>query len=552
MSKTKNLSRRDFIKTTAVGVGAATLAGLGSKEVNAKAPSITWDKEADVVVLGYGGAGAVAAITAADKGAKVLIVEKMPENAHYPNTKMSGGSGHYAKDPVDAAAYFKAAAFGIGLPKELGDPPEAYPNYPPELVDGIVDVWGKGVTETAGFMRSIAPSLEVNETIPSKDFPTFPGGKTYGYAGYVPTYGVVTKTAGQTLFKALSDAVNKRGIEIFWNSPAKRLIKDESGEIYGVVATRQGKDINIKAKRAVILTTGGFEYDEELKKAFIPGWKWVFIGNPANTGDGVRMAMDSGALLGHMYHNAARVVCGAMLKELGTGVRARCNAPGMILVDNYGRRYANEDQTDTSPQRYQFYNLVIHLNPTTLDYQRIPSWLIFDEKTRKLGPIITTTYGVHAVGIYKWSNDNMAEVDKGWILKGNTLEELAANMAKQPDCQGRMSAKSMVESVNQFNQLCKGGKDLDFGRKTALVPIEAPPYYATAMYPGGPNTEGGPIRNAKSQVMGMFKKPIPRLYAAGELGSVWSFAYQCGGNIAECIIFGRIAGENAAAEKPWG
>ena len=81
--------------------------------------------------------------------------------------------------------------------------------------------------------------------------------------------------------------------------------------------------------------------------------------------------------------------------------------------------------------------------------------------------------------------------------------------------------------------------------------MDTPPYYAIAMYPGGPNTEGGLVKNAKSQVLNVYGKVIPRLYAAGEIASSWSFLYQIGGNIAECIINGRAAGKNAAAEILW-
>lgn len=549
MEGKKGIGRRDLVKTTAVGV--ATLAGLSSKESQAKGPARKWDKEADVVVVGFGGAGAVAAISAHDKGAKVLLLEKAPENAHYPNTAMAGGNSHYAKDPEDAEAYFKAAAFGVGLPPGFGDAPEVYPNYPKGLADDIAKVWGKEVCQTADWMKKLDPSFEYEVSIPTKDFPSFPGGKQYGHFLTVPKNGVVEKTGGQTFFKYLTDAVKKRKVEILWETPGKKLIHDGQGEVYGVIASRKGKDMAIKARRAVILASGGFENDQELKHAFLPGWKWVFIGNPLNTGDGVRMAMHAGAMLGHMHHNAARVVCGAMFEEIGTGFQAPCNRPAMMLVDNYGRRFANEDHMETSPQRYQFYNLVIHLDPTKLEYPRIPSWMIFDEKARKKEPIVRTFFGAHAVGLYKWSNDNTAEIEKGWILKADTIDDLAGKIAKQPDGHGRMDAGALKENIDKFNHACKEEKDSEFGRKRGLVSIDTPPFYATAMYPGGPNTEGGPVRNAKAQVIDTQGKPIRRLYINGELGSVWSFAYQCGGNIAESIIFGRIAGVNAAAEKPW-
>lgn len=554
-AKKRSATRREFIVgTTAAAAGMAVGAAAGSltfpRVVEAR-PWLPekWDYEADVVVVGYGGAGAVTAITAHDKGTEVLILEKNPADKHTPNTKMCYGLVHYTENPTNAEKYFKALAFGEGLPPEMGDFTESYPRYPKDLAEEIARVWVEGLGQTADWLHSLGLDLE---TATSMAFPTFPGKEDYITLSIVAKVGVVEKSGGQTLFKHLSDAVDERGITVLWETPGKQLIHNGQGEVFGVIAQHLGKEITIKARRAVVLTTGGFEYDEELKNEFLPGWKWVFIGNPGNTGDGIRMAMGVGAALGHMHHNAARVITGAMVDEIGTGFMSEMNPPGAIIVDNYGRRYANEDWTQNDPQRYQFYNLVVQYDPTKLEYPRIPSWFIFDEKVREKGPIIYTFYGAHAIGLYKWSQDNRAEIEKEWILQGDTVEELASKIARQPENHGRMDAAVLKETIARFNQLSETGKDTDFERlPEKLGPLNTPPYYATALYPGGPNTEGGPIRNAKAQIISSLGKPIRRLYSAGELGSVFSFAYRGGGNISECIIFGRIAGENATAETPW-
>ena len=168
-----------------------------------------------------------------------------------------------------------------------------------------------------------------------------------------------------------------------------------------------------------------------------------------------------------------------------------------------------------------------------------------------MAPIIPF-YGAHATGLYKWSKSNRTEIEKGWILQGDTIEELALKIARQLENHERMDAANLRETITKWNKYCEVGEDADFERAiTTLGPIDTPPYYATVMYPGGPNTEGGPIRNAKSQIISILGNPIRRLYGAGEMGSVFSVTYEAGGNIAECIIFGRIAGKNAAAETPW-
>jgi hypothetical protein len=548
--KTRNVSRREFIKGAAAVTASVAAAGvLGTRGVYGAAPAPVpdkWDMEADVVIVGFGGAGAVTAMAAKDAGAEVLILEKQAQAKHTSNTQMCGGLCHQASDPIEAAKYFKAVAFGMGLPKGIGDPPSTYPHYPKELVEDIAKAWGEGVTKTMDFLKSIGPVEFTNVTMPGPAFPSFPGANKYG------TFSVVG--GGVALFKLLEKGVSDRKIKVVWETPGETLITNDKGEVIGVVARQGSKDINVKARRAVVLTAGGFEYDYELRSEFLPGWGWAFMGNPDNTGDGLRMAMGVGALLGHMYHTAARVVPGGpIVKEVGTGIMCRVSGKGMLLVDNYGERYINEEFTGKDPERYQFYNRAIVYDISKLEYPRIPSWFILDEKARKAGPLATLSYGAHAVGLYKWSQDNSEEIKRGWLIKADTIEELAKKIAANPDNNGRMDAKVLADTIAKFNKYSVEGKDPEQNRDPkTLGALETPPFYAMADYPGGPNKEGGPIRNAKSQVISVTGKPIARLYSGGELGSLFSFAYQGGGNIAECIIFGLIAGKNAAAEKPWG
>jgi succinate dehydrogenase/fumarate reductase flavoprotein subunit len=151
---------------------------------------------------------------------------------------------------------------------------------------------------------------------------------------------------------------------------------------------------------------------------------------------------------------------------------------------------------------------------------------------------------------YVWSFDNREEIDRGWVIRANTIEELAGKISADPDNGGMMSPAALRATMNRYHEHCQTGEDVDFGKpKEWLQSIQDPPYYAVKLWPGGPNTQGGPKRNTGGQSLRVDNTPIPRLYAAGELGSVWGMLYQRGGNIAECIAFGRIAGMNAAAEK---
>jgi len=107
------------------------------------------------------------------------------------------------------------------------------------------------------------------------------------------------------------------------------------------------------------------------------------------------------------------------------------------------------------------------------------------------------------------------------------------------------------ETVHKWNACCVEGKDAEFGRPFLdLVSLNTPPYYSVKLFPGGPNTQGGPRRNSRAQVMTPFGDPIPGLYAAGECGSVFGMLYPVtGGNLAECIAFGRIAAEKVVEES---
>jgi len=173
--------------------------------------------------------------------------------------------------------------------------------------------------------------------------------------------------------------------------------------------------------------------------------------------------------------------------------------------------------------------------------------MVFDEAYRKSGHIgkATADWDVCHGNLYDWSDDNLREVEKGWIRKADTLAELATLIELPSDV--------LEATVARFNAFAAKNEDPDWGRgRDTLAALLAPPYYAMELTPAFVNTQGGPRRNEAAQIMGVDGSPIGRLYSAGELGSIYSFLYQGGGNIGECFAFGRIAGRNAAKEKPLG
>jgi succinate dehydrogenase/fumarate reductase flavoprotein subunit len=143
--------------------------------------------------------------------------------------------------------------------------------------------------------------------------------------------------------------------------------------------------------------------------------------------------------------------------------------------------------------------------------------------------------------LYDWSPDNSKEIERGWIIRADTSQELARRISVNPD--------ELSKTVKKYNSYCEQGEDPEFGRDPeSLLPLRNPPYYAMPLWPGGPSTHGGPRRNAKAQILNLDGNPIPRLYGAGEFGSIHGMLYYAGGLVGECIAFGRIAGENAIRE----
>jgi succinate dehydrogenase/fumarate reductase flavoprotein subunit len=211
-----------------------------------------------------------------------------------------------------------------------------------------------------------------------------------------------------------------------------------------------------------------------------------------------------------------------------------------IILDKTGKRYMNEYAPyvqDTGHRPMQFYD------PITQSYPRIPSRLIFDEEARKLYAIGSVTYNDRDASFH-WSQDNLKEVDLGILGRADSVAELAAK-----NC---LDAGVLQASLDQWNACCRKGEDEDFRRPpSSMVEIKTPPFYFGEIWPVVSNTQGGPVHSAKQEILNSFGEPIPRLYAAGELGSAFGHLYMSGGNLAECFVGGRIAGRNAASVPAW-
>ncbi len=529
-------------------------------------PKSTIEHHANVVIIGFGAAGGCAAIAAHDAGVETIIIEKQPEAKHYSNSRMSGGGFHSPSTEGDfesIKAYAKAMFSGENLPHKLE-------GEQPEFSDDLAHAWATYAPQNQAFMQGLDPQFKTFSSAGAA-FPEFPGADRAGYACLRSTYMSSTydaalagitkdaakplKESGEAFHTCLLTGVQSRSIPIHYSTAAQSLRVNDDGVVTGVEAERDGQRVIYHARRAVIITCGGYEYNVRMRKAFLdgPGKEgWAFYGTPANTGDGIRMALKIGAALSKIGSVAGRVICA--IPERRNGLKIGLNTssvgkPNEIVVDNLGRRYAAERRITKDPSRYIFYKEALQFDTVTLSYPRIPSWMIFDSMLFESGPLVGTAAA--AYNDIDWDKGNLNALRNGWILQGATIAELAEKIRAHPDNREMMDAGALTQQVETWNRYCAAGNDPDFNAEPdTMGPVNKPPFFAIPLYPGGPNTKGGLRSNARREVLDWDDKPIARLYAAGEINSVFQFVYQGGGNLAECIVFGRIAGANAAAETP--
>lgn len=482
-----------------------------------------WDRQADVVVVGFGAAGAAAAITAYDAGATVILLEKAPFGQEGGNTRVAG-QGYLNTSSVEKAIAYLQALCG-----------------PYRVPDNMVRVWAEEMGRNNAWVASIGGDPQEHQHQPvGIEFPELPGSDCVHKFHHGPVVGY-----SQT-WEMLARGVRARAIDILYETPGKTLIQHGvTKEILGVTAEREGRPYHVKANRAVVLTCGGFENNQEMIRNYLPGLPYCYTsGSPYNEGDGIAMAMAVGADLWHMNNYAGPSMALKVPEFRATFSMvplhfAKHPPGGMIVVGPDGKRFADE-KYKTSHGKIKIAGRWAPL-PTPC-----PMFMIFDHVLFASGPLYDKeprSGWNPVVERYDWSPDNGKELAQGWIKQASTVKALARILGLPPT--------ELEETVARWNAHCQAGADADFGRTKMLCPIQEPPFYAVELSPAMLNTQGGPRRNARAQIVRPDGTPIPRLYSAGELGSIYSYLYQGTGNIGECFAFGRIAGRHAAAELPW-
>jgi succinate dehydrogenase/fumarate reductase flavoprotein subunit len=505
-----------------------------------------WDDAYDVIVVGYGYAGGVAAIEASDAGAKVLLIEKMPDPGGI--SICSGGNVRFARDAHAALAYLKATCAGT-------------------TPEDVLAVLADGMTKLIGYFEYLAKpcGAVVASRITGGNYP-FAGGETLGYAFIdsvpefdpatrypgVNSYVPIRRAAGVRLFKVLEDNVAMRGVTVRLETVGERLIMDADGEVRGLVIGTAAGTRRVKARRAVILTCGGFEADAEMQLQHWQGQPVLPAAFSGNTGDGIRMSQDVGAALWHMWnyhgcygfrHPDPAYPFAIRVKRLpdwmpGKPPREDVKMP-WILVDQDGRRYMSEYppyMQDTSHRPMALYD------PLKQRYPRIPSYMILDSTTKGTWPLGSPTFNDRRLS-FDYSPESLRQLEDSILTRADSIDELAAEM--------KVEEATLRGTLDRWNALCAAGADVDFHRPTpSMMTIDAPPFYFAQVWPVVSNTHGGPVHNVHQQVIDVYGAPIPRLYAAGELGGVFGHLYLGGGNLAECFVGGWVAGRHAAGLAP--
>lgn len=524
-------SRREFLTGTAsvaalAGFGALANTGIALADETGNeggeytfADTIAWDGEYDVVVVGFGAAGAVAACYAADAGAKVLLVDKAPLGREGGNSRYCGQIILSSDDKDAMFAYNKAMAGDFATDDEL------------------LDVYAEGLTHTHDMLRDFFGVAEENFLDWKEDasiqpligmfapeYPELEGSDKLHIL--TVTHNVCNSALWKTYRnKVLSMSDN---IDVWYGSPAVELHQDPvSKTVIGLTIEREEELLNIRALNGVVLACGGFENNPQMVEDYLGITKSAPAGSTYNTGDGVKMVTGVGADLWHMEaYEGNCFLLGGISFNVGQGFHAKClNDPrtmngSIIVVGTNGERYLREDILNRHGHVPSNGDWVNPKRPRN-------TYIVWDEAQNAL---LGEYYAIPAEF-------------QDQVVVADTLADLEVALG--------MDEGKLQQTVTDFNRMAEEGYDPAFFRAPeSMVAFGAEgPYYAIEMIQAFLNTQGGARRNARSEVMGTDGNPIPNLYSAGEFGGMTPYQYNGGGNMAECLIFGSIAGINAAAPK---
>ncbi|MFW0787831.1 FAD-dependent oxidoreductase [Gordonia sp. CPCC 206044] len=547
-----------------------------------------WDREVDFLVVGSGAGGLTGALTAAHAGLSTVIIEKA--SVFGGSTALSGGGVWIPNNPVlrregivDSRQSVRAY-----LDSLVGDhvPPEnidAFIDAGPEMVEFLENVgphmrfqWCPGYSdyhpENPGGRaegRSIEPlpvdlkRLGADEEllrpaalatppglfITSKDFVslnmvmrTWKGRRTALATGLRAIKALVLRrhmdTLGRALVARLRLAVNDAGVPLLLDTPMQSLITDESGTVIGVLAEHRGEPVRIHARAGVLLATGGFEHNHEMRKRNLPtgGRDDYSAASADNTGDGIVAGVKAGAAT-DLMDDAWWMPSFQRPDGINQVLVSERSIPRSIIVDQHGRRFTNE----AAP-----YVTFVHAQ---IAGGHEPTWFVFDKTAKARYPVGGIMPG--------------QPFPKDWITTG--LVHVADSPAALATAVG-VDPEALTETLDRYNGFARAGHDPAHGRGASaydnyygdpslphptLDVLDRAPFYALRVRAGDLGTKGGLVYNASGQVLREDSSVIDGLYATGNTSAaVMGTDYAgAGATIGPAMVFGYVAARHAAARR---
>ena len=472
-----------------------TLAKADKKALKKAARELPKTSNYDVVVIGAGGAGFSAAITAKNAGANVVLLEKMP--AVGGNSLISGAEMNVAKNWVQPK-------LGIN-----DDSPELHAQDTFKGGDGkgdmkVINVMTHEALDAAKWCRDYLGVRFEDDNL------FFFGGHSRKRA-LIPVGHTGTEFIAK--FQAKADEL---GIPVITNMKAEELIKDKDGRVVGVKATMDGSEYTFNAKGGVVLATGGFGANPEMVKKYNPkiDERFKTTDAPGTTGEALYMAERAGAQLVNMGYIQTYPICDPISGAIELIADARFD--GAIMLNQEGKRFVEELQRRDV------------LSEAILNQTGQYCWVLWNDNIGK----ISNTVKAHA-------NEYEAFTKQGIMTTCDDLKCIA-DFTKIPFDQLRKTVKRVSDMAGK-------GNDKDFNHRSGLVDMQQGKYYVIKAVPSTHHTMGGVRINEKAEALTAEGKVIPGLWAAGEVTGVTHGTNRLGGNAyTDIIVFGRIAGEAAA------
>ena len=472
-----------------------TLAKADKKALKKAARELPKTSNYDVVVIGAGGAGFSAAITAKNAGANVVLLEKMP--AVGGNSLISGAEMNVARNWVQPK-------LGIN-----DDSPELHAQDTFKGGDGkgdmkVINVMTHEALDAAKWCRDYLGVRFEDDNL------FFFGGHSRKRA-LIPVGHTGTEFIAK--FQAKADEL---GIPVITNMKAEELIKNKDGRVVGVKATMDGSEYTFNAKGGVVLATGGFGANPEMVKKYNPkiDERFKTTDAPGTTGEALYMAERAGAQLVNMGYIQTYPICDPISGAIELIADARFD--GAIMLNQEGKRFVEELQRRDV------------LSEAILNQTGRYCWVLWNDKIGS----ISNTVKAHA-------NEYEAFTKQGIMTTCDDLKCIA-DFTKIPFDQLRKTVKRVSDMAGK-------GNDKDFNHRSGLVDMQQGKYYVIKAVPSTHHTMGGVRINEKAEALTAEGKVIPGLWAAGEVTGVTHGTNRLGGNAyTDIIVFGRIAGEAAA------